>query len=252
MKPLSVQLYSLRKESAEDFTAVLDRVASIGYAGVEPFALFGMTPRQFRQHVESLGVQISSSHFPWANRAPLAEVVDVLGELGLTRAAGGFGPDDFKDHDAILRTAETTNRLIQDLKPHGIGLFLHNHWWEYELIDGEPKYHVLQALCPDVQFELDTYWAANFGAVRVPEEVARLKQRAPLLHIKDGPLERNQPNVAVGAGAADIRGVIAAADPDVLEWLIVELDACATDMMTAVEDSYRFLTDNRLARGRPQ
>ena len=39
-----------------------------------------------------------------------------------------------------------------------------------------------------------------------------------------------------------IAAVIAAADEAVLEWLIVELDACATDMMTAVEGSFRYLT----------
>ena len=40
---------------------------------------------------------------------------------------------------------------------------------------------------------------------------------------------------------------IAAADPDVLEWNVVELDDCDTDMMTAVERSYRYLVGNGLA-----
>ena len=69
------------------------------------------------------------------------------------------------------------------------------------------------------------------------------------MHIKDGPLERDKAHVAVGDGRMDIAGIIAAADPDVLEWLIVELDACDTDMMTAVEGSYRYLTQQGLAAG---
>lgn len=254
MKPISVQLYSLRKESEEDFDGVLERLAGIGYAGVEPFNLFGMTPRAFRERVEGLGMRISSSHFPWANRAPLNQVVETLGELGLARAAGGFMPDDFKDHDAILRTAETTNNLVQALGAHGISLFLHNHWWEYERIAGggprELKYHLLQDLCPGVQFELDTYWASNFGAVDVPEEVRRVAHRTPLLHIKDGPLVKDQKNVAVGSGTLGIERIIAAADPAVLEWLVVELDACETDMMTAVAESHHWLTSRGLASGR--
>ena len=51
------------------------------------------------------------------------------------------------------------------------------------------------------------------------------------------------------SGKLNIAGIIEAADPDVLEWIIVELDACDTDMMTAVEQSYRYLTDNDLAQG---
>ena len=64
MTPLSVQLYSLREESATDFDAVLSQLADIGFKGVEPFHLFGKTPSEFRAQVEDLGMRISSSHFP--------------------------------------------------------------------------------------------------------------------------------------------------------------------------------------------
>ena len=249
-KPLSVQLYSLREESARDFDAVLDRLAAIGYQGVEPFHLFGKSPRAFRAQVEALGMVVSSSHHPWANRASLQEVVDTVGELGLNRAAGGFTAADFKDMDAVKATADTVNRLADALGAHGIALFLHNHWWEFAPIDGRLGYHHIAELCPRAQFQVDTYWAANFGTVDAAAEVARVKHRAPLLHVKDGPLERGKANVAVGDGAMDIAAVIAAADPAVLEWLIVELDACDTDMMAAVEKSYRYLTRRGLAAGR--
>ncbi|MEZ5549442.1 MAG: TIM barrel protein [Pseudomonadales bacterium] len=252
MKPISVQLYSLRKESKTDISAVLRELADIGYSGVEPFNLFGKPPREFRQAVEALGMKISSSHFPWANSRPIAEVVDVLGELGLKRAAGGFAPEDFEDEDAIRRTAETTQKLIDDLAPHGLTLFLHNHWWEFALVDGRPGYHLLQELVPDVQFEIDTYWAANFGACDPAEEVARVRARTPLLHIKDGPLEQGKAHVAVGSGSMDIPAVIAAADPEVLEWLVVELDQCDTDMMAAIRDSFIYLTTEKLGHCREQ
>jgi len=241
MKPISVQLYSLREESGRDFDAVLERLAAIGYQGVEPFNLYGKSPEAFKAQVEDLGMAVSSSHHPWANRAAVNEVIDTVGALGLTRAAAGFGAQDFADLDAVKRTTDTVNSLIEALSPHGVDLFLHNHWWEFAEIEGKLGYHWLAQLCPDVQFEVDTYWAANFGAVDVVAEVARVKDRAPLLHIKDGPLERGKAHVALGDGKMDIPGIIEAADPGVLEWNIVELDECDTDMMTAVERSYRYL-----------
>ena len=249
-QPISVQLYSLRDACNDDFDAVLARLAEIGYAGVEPFNLFGSSPAQFKRQVEDLGMRVSSSHYPWANRTDPAKVIDVVGALGLNRAAGGFQPDDFKDVEAVKRTADMVNEIIDKLKPAGVDLFLHNHWWEFVALDEGLPYHMLQALCPDVQFEVDTYWAANFGACDPAEEVARVKDRAPLLHIKDGPLEKDRAHVAVGDGKLDIPGIIAAADPDVLEWIVVELDACDTDMMTAVKKSYTYLTSNGLAEGR--
>ena len=247
MKPVSVQLYSLRQESQQDFDGILERLAAIGYQGVEPFNLYGKTPESFKAQVEDLGMVVSSTHHPWANRADTSEVVDTVSALGLTRAAGGFGPGDFTDLDAVKRTAETVNSIIDALTPHGLDLFLHNHWWEFSIIDGRLGYHWLAELCPDVQFEVDTYWASNFGAVDVVAEVARVKDRVPLLHIKDGPLIQGKAHVALGDGEMDIAGIIAAADPDVLEWNIVELDDCDTDMMTAVERSFRYLVGNGLA-----
>jgi sugar phosphate isomerase/epimerase len=248
--PISVQLYSLREASEQHFDAVLEELAAIGYVGVEPFNLFGKTPREFRSQVEALGMKVSSSHTPWANRSPIDEVVEALGELGLARAIGGFMPDDFRDLDAVRRTAETCQSLIDQLKPQGIELAIHNHWWEFEPIDGRPAMHHLTEMVPELRYELDTYWAANFGERNPAVELGRIADKAPLLHIKDGPLEKKAPMVAVGSGKVDVPAVIQAADPNTVEWLVVELDACATDMMTAIRESYEFLTSNDLAEGR--
>ena len=249
MKPISVQLYSLRDASSDNFDAVLKQLADIGYCGVEPFNLFGKSPLEFRQQVEDLGMTISSTHYPWANRSEINEVIDTVSTLGLSRAAGGFGPDDFADRSAIGRTVDTVNDLTDKLSRAGLKLFLHNHWWEFIEHEGKKGYHILQEECPDVLFEVDTYWAANFGDSDPVSEVERIRNRAPLLHIKDGPLTKGESHVAVGAGRMDIGAIIEAADEEILEWIIVELDDCDTDMMTAVQRSYSYLTNNNLATG---
>jgi len=69
-----------------------------------------------------------------------------------------------------------------------------------------------------------------------------------LLHIKDGPCVKNQPMTAVGAGKVDIAGV-AQASAKTAEWMIVELDSCATDMLTAVKESHDYLVTKGFARG---
>ena len=79
--------------------------------------------------------------------------------------------------------------------------------------------------------------------------VADLGDRVRLLHLKDGPADgTGSPNTAVGAGVLDFPSIVAAS-PDVT-WHIVELDACATDMTKALEQSYRWLTERGLSRGR--
>ena len=248
--PISVQLYSVREASTKDFDQVLDLIAKIGFKGVEPFNLFFKSPADFKKQVNDLGMEVSSTHFPWANRSrDIGKVADIVNTLGLSRVPGGFGPDDFKDMDTLKRTIDSTQHLVDALKPYDMTLFLHNHYWEFQPIDGRTGYHYLQDAVPDVEFEIDTYWAANSGNNDPAAEVARVRERTPLAHIKDGPLIRDQPHVAVGSGAMDFKAIFAAVDPEVFEWAVVELDNCATDMFTALALSYKFLTENNMATG---
>ena len=96
---------------------------------------------------------------------------------------------------------------------------------------------------PAVLFEIDTYWVQTAG-VDATALVRELGDRAPLLHIKDGLLKRELPMVAVGDGQMDFNETIPAGAPHT-EWLIVELDRCAGDMMLAVSRSLVYL--NKLA-----
>ncbi len=249
-KPLSIQLYSLREASAEDFPMVLRRVAEMGYAGVEPAGFYGLEPKAFRQMVNALGMEISSSHSPWCTPDSVSSVIDVAGELGVRFVTCGFGPDAFATMDDIRRTADSVNGMLDRLDGSGLTLIQHNHAWEFELLDGQLKYDIYTNLCPRVRIELDVYWAANFGAVNPAEQVAKFADRTPFLHIKDGNLERDQPMLPVGQGKVDIPACIQAADPKVLQWLVVELDHFDGDMFSAVEQSHRYLIDNGLATGR--
>ena len=62
-------------------------------------------------------------------------------------------------------------------------------------------------------------------------------------------LEHDSDQVAIGSGKMDIPSAVQAADEKILRWLIVELDVCATDMFSAVENSYRYITDSGLGYG---
>lgn len=268
MKPVSIQLYTLREASKKDFPEVLKRVAGIGYKGVEPAGFYNYASQEFRRVVEDLGMVISSTHSPWAKPDNLAATIDTCGVLGVDMVAGGWGRDEFKDMDAIKRTAEMASGMEETLSKAGLTLTIHNHAWEFEKINGRIKHEIFAELCPKVKFELDTYWAANFGENDAAEMVRRFARCSPLLHIKDGPLIRpvevynpvtstlelkegsqSASLLAVGNGKNDIKGIIGAMDPAVTKWLVVEQDNSDTDMFECVEMSYRYLIENGLAEG---
>jgi sugar phosphate isomerase/epimerase len=248
MKPIALQLYSVREAMAGDFAGVLKQVADIGYVGVEFAGLHGKAPAEVKKMVDDLGFVVCSAHMALPTADNAAQLIDECSTLGITKLVSGFGPDQFKTGDDVKASAAKFQAAAELLKPAGITFGIHNHWWEFKEVDGRMVEDTVLDLAPDAFAELDVYWA-EVGCGDAAGSVARLAARCPLLHIKDGNIEPTHPMTAVGAGKLDMPKIIAAADPNVTEWLIVELDSCATDMLAAVTESYRYLVGNGLARG---
>nr|MCU0476577.1 sugar phosphate isomerase/epimerase [Anaerolineae bacterium] len=123
----------------------------------------------------------------------------------------------------------------------------HNHWWELADLGGTPAlYRLRDLLAPSIAFEVDVYWVKLAG--HDPAALLRdLGERAPLLHLKDGPLDQPEsPMLAAGTGAMDFPPVLAAAHA---AWGFVELDFCATDMLTAVTASAQYFLSSNLTQG---
>ena len=249
VKPLAIQLYTVREQAAKDFIGTIKKVAEIGYAGVEPAGLYDHSPAEIRKLVEDLGMRISSNHQPWPTRDNLQQVIDVAGELGTGTVICGWGPDQFADSSTIKATAADANFIVNELTDAGLTVAVHNHYWEFDRLDGRLKYDIFLEMVPGLKCEIDTYWCANFGANDASEVVATYKHRTPLLHIKDGLFDKEAPQVPVGSGKMDIPGVIASADETVLEWLIVENDTCDCDMLVGADKSFKYLISNGLAEG---
>jgi len=237
----SVQLYTVR-DHMSDREATLTRLAGLGYTAVEPFDPT-TDPQGFRALADDLGLTVSGAHamamLKEPDPAPVFEAVATLG-TDLAILPAGIPEEAFTTHDGLKHAADQLNTLAARAAEHGLRLGYHNHWWEFEpVLDGRHALEILVDLtAPEVVFEIDTYWAAVGGAD--PAEVLqRLGDRVVALHVKDGPIVKGEPHVAVGSGAMPVPAILAAAPKDA--WRVVELDLCATDIFDAVGQSLTYL-----------
>lgn len=240
--PIALQLYSVREAAAKDYAAAVRKVAEIGYQGVELAGFPGTNPEAAGKLFKELGLTVCSAHSGLPLGDKKNEVLDALEATGckfLVNAAM-IRPEDAGSLDKIKAGCEKMNEALAILKPRGIRLGVHNHWWEFGKVGDRFVYHVMkESFDPEITFELDTYWIKAAG-VDPAAVVKELGARAPLLHIKDGPAVKGQPMVAVGQGVMDFQAIFAASGAN-LEWAIVELDECATDMFKAVDASFCYL-----------
>jgi len=247
--PIALQLYTVRDLLAQDYEGTIRKVADMGYVGVETANMFGGSPASAAKLFGELGLTVSSAHGALPLGDKKQEVIDTMGALNCKRLILAWQPPEkFKSLDGIKSICDSLNEGAAVAKANGFKLGYHNHWFEYELLENRiPTDLMLEHLDPDVFLEVDVYWVQTGGQNPVAV-IRRLGWRAPLLHIKDGPCQIEAPMTALGEGVVDIPGVVAAGAGST-EWLIVELDHCATDMMEAVNKSYKYLIARGLARG---
>ena len=244
--PPAVQLYTVRDQLTGDRAGVLAQIAAFGYGAVEPFNILD-DPAGLAADLAAAGLAVCSVHaMPTADQA--SAVIEAARTLGAgTVIVPYLPPDRFADAASVREVAAELNGMAARLASDGLRLGYHNHDHELSsLIGGRPALEVLADRLDDVVIlEVDTYWAA-VGGQDVPALLGRLGDRVRYLHVKDGPVTRDDPMTAVGAGRMPVASILAAGQA--AEWHVVELDRCATDMMTAVGDSLAWLASHDLAQ----
>ena len=246
--PLGLQLYTVRDQLASGRSAVLEAIRGFGYAAVEPYDVL-TDPEALRADLDEAGLAVCAVH-----AKALGDDADAFLDGARTVGADTVivpwaDPERFADADAIGALARELNEAAARAAGRGLRFGYHNHAFELALVGGRTGLEALaDALDPAVLLEVDTYWAA-VGGQDVPALLGRLGDRVRYLHVKDGPVTKDDPMTAVGGGRMPVAEILAACPS--AEWHVVELDRCATDVLTAVRDSLDWLTSHGLATAVP-
>ena len=247
-----VQLYTLR-DTGDDLLAMVPKLGAMGYEAVELFGgqLTGVDPAEVLDVLGEAGMTVSSAHVGLGPDGTVDEAeLDRFQAVGVDTVISPMIPE-LPDADAIAAVAEQFGTAAEQLGRRGLRFGCHNHFWELKLLDdGRPGLvHLYEQLDPAIVAEVDIYWA-QVGGADAAALVAGLGERVRFLHVKDGPADDpGTPMVAVGSGVVDIPAILRA-NPAV-QWHLVELDQCATDMYTAVAESRTYLGELGLTADRP-
>ena len=226
-----IQLYSVRQQMAKDFEGALAGVRAAGFLEVESAALPKKPAAEIRRALDQAGLKCVSSHRSFVDvTRDLDATTDFEKAIGVSYiicpgpgrknpAASGTkaGPltiDDWKYN------AEEFNKTGEKLKKAGITFGYHNHWVEFQPVDGKVPYEELLRLCePDkTTFEMDCGWVKVAGL----DPIALMKkypQRFSMFHVKDFHLPSNisfatykEAKVTeLGRGSIDYRPIFAQA-----------------------------------------
>lgn len=208
LKNVGLQLFSLRDETAKDFCGTVEKVAKMGYAGVEFAGYGGLKPAQMAALLADNGLKAYGSHI---GALPKTEA-ELDAEIEMNLAVGNdylVCPwQEMRTRDDALRFAEVMNETARKLRPHGLKLGYHNHAHEFVVDGGQVLMDALmENVEPDVFAEFDVFWVAYAGYDPL-RYIRRYAGRQPLMHLKELGPDRKA-NVECGAGILPFDQIVA-------------------------------------------
>lgn len=276
---VGLQVYSVRNHLKEDPEKTLEQVVAAGYRGIE-FANhaadkdtgigFGYSLKEIQGVVQRLGIDVIGAHIMTSDPAfdvyakpdHYQRIIDFYAALGARYLS--IPIDFYADLDALKRRCEDFDRIGKLCKKSGLRFLYHNHWNEYQLMEGVTIFdHLMANTDPEYMgIELDAFWTIR-GLIHPVDMIRRYGDRIALLHEKDFPLEKidelNSWNVVdrtkivdtvafhktikpehfteVGSGIMKIQDVIDAGNEFNIPYILVEQDFTKLDEMESINIS---------------
>ncbi len=228
------------KELGEDPWGTLQRVAEVGYEGIEGAASMasrvGRSVPEMKAKLDALGLKVPAQGSVRLESTDdeIAQTIANARAIGTSCVVQYWGPCESEEQ--LLQEAEFLNRVGRRCAEAGLRFCYHNHNHEFAEFGGKRAVDILmENTDPDaVNLELDVAWC-TFGGVDPATMIRKYAGRCPVLHIKD--LAEVPPGGAtsndgrketlfteVGTGVVDLRGTVEAARECGVDWLVVEQD----------------------------
>lgn len=234
-KNLIVQTYTIRDfcKTEEDFAVSMQKVAAIGYGGVQISGIGPIEPEKIRKICDANGLDVVTTHRPfteYATKRKLDELIAYHEKLGSIYPGIGSMPGDI-----FPRTAEGFAAFGQKMRfaadylaEHGMHLVYHNHDFEFARCNGKLGHEVIFEYAGDnLMAEIDTFWVTA-GGMDPAKFISRFKGRVDVLHCKDYGVKSEGGRMMreVGEGNSDWPAIFAACKEAGVKYFAVEQDDC--------------------------
>jgi len=251
LEQVAVQMYTLRDfmQTAADVRQTLEKVAAIGYRSIQYSGPRPMPATEVAKICADLGLTINSTHEDSSLILNDPEqVVENLQSFGCKYTAypypSGIDFTSVEVVDKLIAQLDASGKVLHEA---GCVLTYHNHSDEFVKLEGEVVLdRIFRKTDPRyLQGEPDTYWVQLGGGDPVAW-CEKLKDRLPLLHLKDFLTlpGRVTTFAEIGQGVLDFKRIIAAAEASGCEWFMVEQDTTPGDPFDSLKISFDYIKAN--------
>jgi len=235
--PIALQLYSVREACAEDLPGTLKAVADMGYDGVDFAGYYDYSAQELRSMLDDLGLEVAGTHIRIDTLLGQQLEATVAFEQQLGNKfliVPGLSEEYRSSHDAWRRTADVFNEISQRLEPFGMYTGYHNHFIEFEEVDGETAWDVFaKNTDPRVVLQMDTGNCMHGGGDPLAF-IEKYPGRSLTVHLKEW--SKGYDKALIGEGDTDWPRLFELCETiGDTEWYIVEQESYAHPPLECVK-----------------
>jgi sugar phosphate isomerase/epimerase len=246
---IALQLFTLHKHltTPDSIRNTFEKVKGLGFNYVEVAGVKIDYLHEVSQLLKDTGLTAISAHIGYNDLLQPMENIKAKHKLWGCRyfAIGGMPPEYRENKEGYARFISFMTEGGSALKRQGMELLYHNHAFEFCRLDGSSGMELLAdaARHGGYGMELDVHWVQAGGGDPV-EWIKRLKDKAPIIHLKDYSVTSSGERrfAEIGRGNLNFERILEACEAAGAMWGVVEQDDCyARDPFEALEDSAKCL-----------
>lgn len=187
MRPISIQLFSVRDDCAADLKGTLKKLKEYGYDGVEPYCMHGLSAEEFRGMLDEIGLECVSFHtgYEMYRDNGIEETCAERIAMGCKVVAFPYLYMGVRPGENDYEKVRPNYQKIADIyAENGIKLLFHNHEGDAYKLTPDAKAPIMDLLFAEnpILPEADTAWLVAAGID--PVDFFK-KYETPAIHIKD-------------------------------------------------------------------
>ncbi|MHA6480841.1 sugar phosphate isomerase/epimerase family protein [Paenibacillus sp. strain BS8-2] len=248
---IALQLFTLHKHltTPDHIRSTFEKVKRLGFNYVEVAGIKIDYKHEVSRLLKETGLTAISAHIGINDLMQPMDAIRTKHELWGCRyfAIGSMPLEMREDKEAYARFSALMAEGGAALRRQGLELLYHNHAFEFHKFDGHMGMELLADTAgPDSYgMELDVHWIQAGGGDPV-EWILRLKDKAPIIHLKDYAVSSTGERMfaEIGRGNMNFERILSACETAGVLWGVVEQDDCYDrDPFEALEDSVRCLKE---------
>lgn len=248
---VAAQLYTVRNylKTPKEIEKTIKKIRQIGYFAVQISGMGPIPEMNLMKILNDYDLICCATHEPADQilNEP-GKVIERLEKLKCKYTAYPYPANIiFNSVKDLKQFANKLNSAGKVFYNSGKVLTYHNHHVEFQKIDGKT---ILEQLFSEtnphyLQGEIDTYWV-QYGGGNPTDWCNRLKNRLPLIHLKDYKINRehNIDYAEIGYGNLNWKAIISAAEKSGCKWFIVEQDTCPGNPIESLRKSFNYIKEN--------